>query len=109
MTSKADGRVHPKLRMFADCDPTINAQRAELSPVLSVPDLAQSAPSIRGLMSTPLTPHATREAPKPTKDSRPDTRTRVNVFVDLHRPDVAPLPGERRRNGRLVLAEVAVA
>jgi subtilisin family serine protease len=47
-------------------------------------------------------------SPKKTK-WRPDTRSRVNVFVDLDREDVAPLPGEKYRLGTLALAEVAVA
>lgn len=101
-------RLHPKLQMIRNCDPDINQVRAELSASLFVPAPQADIPAMRGPDTIPQQAGYVAATGK-KKDWLPDTRSRVNVFVDLVREDVAPLPGERYRVGTLALAEVAVA
>jgi len=101
-------RLHPKLQMVRNCDPDINQVRAELSASFFVPAPVTDIPEMRGPDSIPQLARFTEAAGK-KKEWRPDSRTRVNVFVDLDREDVALLPGEKYRIGTLALAEIAVA
>ena len=57
----------------------------------------------------PIEPDPARPGPPPLAEWKPDTRTRVNIFVDLRHTNVPRLPGEKHREGNIVLAEVAVA
>jgi subtilisin family serine protease len=96
--------------MVRNCDPDINQVRAELSATIFVPAPNRDIPEMRG---PDFVPQITGCAEPPKKKDRsewkPDTRSRVNVFVDLDREDVPPLPGEKYRSGTLALAEVPIA
>lgn len=109
MARNREGKIHPKLRMFANADASINAVRAELNSTLCVPDIAAAAPQFLAAGATPITPDPSRPGPAASSEWQPDKRTRVNVFVDLRHPNVPRLPGEKQRKGNIALAEVAVA
>ena len=50
------GKVHPKLRMIANCSAQVNAIRAELSAAVAVEDkVAEEWPVVRGEELIPLT------------------------------------------------------
>jgi subtilisin family serine protease len=100
-------RLHPKLQMFRNCAPEINQVRAELSASLFVPNPDDEIPEMRGPDAMPLMDYT--DAPRAKTLRKPDNRSYVNVFVDLDRKDMPPLPGEKYRTGTLALAEVAVA
>lgn len=101
-------RLHPKLQMVRNCDPDINQVRAELSASLFVPSPRMDIPAMRGPDAIPQITGSVA-ATKKKAQSQPDTKTRVNVFVDLDREDVPRLLGERNRIGTLAIAEVSVA
>lgn len=109
MPDKKQGKIHPKLRMFANCDPTINEVRAELASTLSVPEVAATTPQFRGAGAVPIAPDPSRPGPPVIADWKKDTRTRVNVFIDLRHSQVPRLPGEKHRKGNIALAEIPVA
>jgi subtilisin family serine protease len=101
-------RLHPKLQMVRNCDADVNQVRAELSASLFVPKPIASIPEMRGPDTIPqIAGFATATSKK--EHWHPDNRSRINVFVDLDREDVAPLPGEKNRIGTLALAEVSVS
>jgi subtilisin family serine protease len=101
-------RLHPKLQMVRNCDSEVNQVRAELSASLFVPEPLASIPEMRSPESVPQIPGFDQPTAK-KKDWVLDRRSRINVFIDLDRDDIPPLPGEKYRNGKLVLADVAVA
>jgi subtilisin family serine protease len=108
MPKDRNGKIHPKLRMFANADPSINEVRAELSSTLCTPDIATSAPQFRGAGAVPIAPDPSAAAPPVVAKWTPDTRSRVNVFVDLRQPKVPRLLGEKHRKGNIALAEVSI-
>jgi subtilisin family serine protease len=109
MARNREGKIHPKLRMIANADASINAVRAELNSTLCVPDIGAAAPQFLAAGATPIAPDPLRPGPPARSDWQPDKRTHVNVFVDLRHPNAPRLPGEKHRKGNLALAEVAVA
>jgi subtilisin family serine protease len=100
-----EGKVHPKLRMWANCDPVINQARAELVSTLST---SAKAVPMREAGAVPKTLGRREKAPAAKKRWQTDTRTRVNVFVELRHPDAERIPGEKDRQGTIAMAELSL-
>lgn len=109
MPMSDQGKIHPKLRMYANADSSINAVRAELVSTLAVPDIPARTREFRKAGAVPLEPDSSQPFPAVNKAWQPDTRTHVNIFAELRHANVPPLPGEKHRRGNIALAEIPIA
>ena len=108
-----NSKVHPKLRMVANCDTAVNAIRAEHASAIGIKDEAvlENIPCVRGNEATPVAKSRQRTLPEieVLKDISSDSF--VNVFIELD--DAAnvpePLTGETARMGNLVTAHIPMS
>jgi subtilisin family serine protease len=98
-----EGKLHPKLRMWANSEPIINQVRAELVSTLSVSSKTRPMREA-GAVAVRLKPK--EKPPAFKKHWKSDNTTRVNVFVELRHPDARRIQGEKARQGTIALAEL---
>lgn len=97
-------RIHPKLRMLANCDVRIIAKRAETLGCVSVPGRAAATAAP---LASAISPDEVRRGGAPVKDLDPGRRdVRVNVFVQSTK-NVRPR-GANRQFGRLATLSLSL-
>ena len=107
-----DRKVHPKLRMIANGDTSVNLVRAEQCGVVAARSrtLVANVPLLRGDDTEPLARRPARVKP-PRKLKQVSSDVLVNLFVELNdeSASVKPLPGETGRVGNVATAQVPLS
>lgn len=105
-------KIQPKLRMFSNCDTSVNAIRAEHASSIGIRSeaLLKGVELQRGSKAAPLGARARAKLPTPKTLKKTSPDTIANVFIELDDDKTSSrLPGETIRAGNIVTAHVPLS